>query len=152
MTPAGMDDINPYPLSGRVTAPPPGVRLAINRWERGRKVVNPELGGATPLSKWLWITEVKVWLKRRQEVTGQRWLTGRPQRGNGSRPHTRVYKVSTRKEPGVQYHPKVTENGHTERSNLSVALRTCSEQEPTASGRWGGWLKKQMPWVMPRIG
>jgi len=51
------------------------------------------------------------------------------------------------------------ENGHTERSNLSVALRIIleladrvPEQAPTVSDRWGGWLKKQMPWVMPRIG
>jgi hypothetical protein len=28
----------------------------------------------------------------------------------------------------------------------------ATEQAPTASDRQGGWLKKQTPWVMPRIG
>ena len=59
-------------------APPPGVRLAINCQERGGKTANPEPDGAMPLSRWLWVTEVKVWLKRRQEATGLRWLIGRP--------------------------------------------------------------------------
>jgi hypothetical protein len=59
-------NINPYPPGGRVTAPPPGVRLAIHRWKRGGKAVNPEPDGAIPSSKWLWLTKVKVWLKRRQ--------------------------------------------------------------------------------------
>ena len=72
--------INSCPLGGRVKAPPPGVRLAIKRRERGGKTVNRESDEATPLSKWLRATKVKIWLKRRQEVTGQRWLIGRPKR------------------------------------------------------------------------
>jgi len=46
---------------------PPGVRMVINRQKRGGKAVNSEPDGTTPLSKWLWVTKVKVWLKRRQE-------------------------------------------------------------------------------------
>jgi hypothetical protein len=42
--------INPYTPGGRVTAPRPGVRLAINRWERGGKAVNPEPDGATEIA------------------------------------------------------------------------------------------------------
>ena len=45
------------------------------------------------------------------------------------------YAVSTRKEPGVQYQPTVTENEHTERSNLPTALgsiRVGNQPEATA--------------------
>ena len=40
---------------------------------------------------------------------------------------TRLCVVSTRMGPGVKYHPTATENRHTERSNLPVALGKCPE-------------------------
>ena len=58
---------------------------------------------------------------------------------------------------GVKYRPKVTENGHAERGNPPTAL-TFPYQGLKVSRRpgrklWrGGWLKKQRPEVMLRIG
>ena len=51
----------------------------------------------------------------------------------------------------AQDRPKVTKNGHSERSNLTVALERKLEQGTTRKRCREGWPKKLMPGVMPRI-
>ena len=56
-----------------------------------------------------------------------------------------------RRRPGVKHRPKVTTNGHSERSNPTVALRRKLEQGTTRKRCREGWPKKQKPGVTPRI-
>ena len=65
MTARFVRNINPYPPGAGVTAPSPGVRLVLDRQKREGKAVRPEPDRTTPPSKWLGLTQVKVWLKRR---------------------------------------------------------------------------------------
>jgi hypothetical protein len=90
---------------------------------------------------------------KRRELEPAKRLTGRPKRGMSPFSHVLSdYVVSARYEGhGVEHRPTVTENGHTERGNPSVALTRQGEQETIRKRRWGGWLKKQRPWVMPGI-
>ena len=55
--------------------------------------------------------------------------------------------VSTQKESGVQYHPTVTQNGHTERDNLLVALAggQHGEEGTTHTPKQAGLPKKPTP-------
>jgi hypothetical protein len=76
---------------------------------------------------------------------------GSAQKGKVSDHVLRIYVVFTQKEPGVKYRSKVTENGHTERDNPSVALKIALSRQPAVSRRGEGWLKKQRPRVMPGI-
>ena len=64
------------------------------------------------------------------------------------------YVVSTRYEGhGVEYHPKVTENGHTEQGNPSDALSgNAGAGDRAASPDGVGYPKKRRPRVMPGIG
>jgi hypothetical protein len=55
------------------------------------------------------------------------------------------------RRPGAKHHPKVTQNGHSERSNPTVALRRKLEQGTTRKRCREGWPKKRMPGVMSRI-
>jgi hypothetical protein len=64
---------------------------------------------------------------------------------------TRLCVVSTRREPGVKYHPTATENRHTERSNLPVALGQALSRQPAASSRRAGCPKKPRPRVTAGI-
>ena len=53
--------------------------------------------------------------------------------------------VSTRMEPGVKHRPKVTQNGHTERGNPSVALQsTGAGNHPQAP--MGGMAQEANAW------
>ncbi len=55
------------------------------------------------------------------------------------------------RRPGAKHHPKATQNGHSERSNPTVALRLCRSRRPGRKRCREGWPKKLMPGVMPRI-
>jgi hypothetical protein len=59
---------------------------------------------------------------------------GRPQKGEGLRviQYNGVW-YPLRRRPGVKHRPKVTQNGHSERGNPSVALRQRRSREPPAS-------------------
>ena len=83
---------------------------------------------------------------KRRELEPAKRLIGRPKQGNVStRPRSIAgCVVSTRYEGrGVQCRPKVTENGHTERSNPSTALPTMGAggQAACPDGRDGSRSK-----------
>jgi hypothetical protein len=112
----------PTPEVNRETASPLGVRLGINRQERGEKPLNCEPSAVTSASRWLRITQVKVWLKRRKRKAAYVGYWLRP-KGQG----LKVKQLSdcltfTLRRPGVKHHPTVTTNGHAERSNPDAVL------------------------------
>jgi hypothetical protein len=143
--------INPYPLGGRVTAPPPGVRLAINRWERVGKAVNPEPDGATPSSKWLRLTKVKIWLKRRQVHPANAGYFQAGPNGKGSRPWTQgthgIHSKGTRRKVPAYGHEQMgTRNGVTYLWLSELSPKTSraqlSRRQPYATDRQDGSRSK----------
>ena len=126
--------VNSYPPGGGERALPYGGRLAINpsaslragvQGVKGNKLL-AESGDAS--SGWLWSGFSTKARKRRELEPAERLIAqkadGRPKRETSPFGHIVCgYVVSTRYEGrGVQCRPKVTENGHTERSNPSTAL------------------------------
>jgi hypothetical protein len=99
-------------------------------WEcKGRKGISPEPDGVTVPSRWLWIAKAKMRIQAPLFVTCLRWLKvtypkgkRQAQKGKISDYAVEGCIVSIRKESGVEHHPKVTQNGYTERGNPSTAL------------------------------
>ena len=131
------------------------LRREILRQAQDRLVINPSASSGPSArverrhlrakrshtsSKWLWIAKAKVRMYASSWRTGLRWLTPAASRhrpapkGEGLRAiqSIRVW-YPPRTGPGVKHRPKVTQNGHSERSNLTVALRHCRSREPPAS-------------------
>ncbi len=145
-------NINPYLPGGWGRALPYGGRLVIKR--RSARVERRHLRAkrSHTSSRWLWIAKAKVCLYASSWTTGLRWPTSATSRhrpapkGEGLRavhiPRCMVFtrKETRRKAPflrqaqgRLQDRPKVTQNGHSERSNLAVALRHCRSREPPVS-------------------
>ena len=145
--------INPYPLGGRVTAPPPGVRLAIKRWKRGGKAVNPEPDGATPSSTWLRLTKVKVWLKRRQVHPANAGYSQAGPKGKGSRPCTQgthgIHSKGTRRKvPAYGHELMGIRNGVTylwlSELGPKISRTQLSRRQPYATDRQDGSRSKSL--------
>ena len=120
--PTGRLVINPSASSG------PGARVERRQLRARRSYTS---------SRWLWIAKAKVRMYASSWTTGLRWLTSAASRhrpapkGEGLRaihiPRCMVFtrKETRRKAPFLrqaQDRPKVTQNGHSERSNLTVDL------------------------------
>jgi len=80
-------------------------------------------------SRWLWSGCSTKARRRRELEPAKTAVTRRPKRETSPFGHVVAgYVVSTRcVGRGVQCRPTVTGNGHTERSNLLMALRACPE-------------------------
>jgi hypothetical protein len=120
-----------------VRAPPPGVRLVINRQKRGRKASTPsqtephvEQVATDSESKGAYVRVVMETLPTLARISlpkGRR----QAQKGRALGPYnTLVYGIHPAESPAQSTRPKVTQNGHTERWNPSVALRLSRSRRP----------------------
>ena len=87
-------------------------------------------------SKWWSDSPFPLRLRSGQAVmqTLPNWLIGKTQKGTASGYTVHWCVVTTRMRPGVKHYPKVTTNGHSERSNPSKALSSGEQAtRPNAS-------------------
>ena len=93
-------------------------------------------------------------MKRRELEPAKAAVKRRPKREMSPFDHVLMRYVVTARYVGhgVEYHPKVTENGHTEQGNPSGALSgDAGAGDRAASPDGVGYPKKRRPRVMPGI-
>jgi len=135
-----VQNINPCLSGGWERALPYGGRTVIKRRSARAERRHLRAKRSHTSSRWLWIAKAKVCMYASSWRTGLRWLTSAASRhrpapkGEGLRAiqSTRVW-YPLRTGPGVKHRPKVTQNGHSERNNPTVALRQSRSREPPAS-------------------
>ena len=93
----------------------------------------------TAPSQWLWI-ECSTKIRKRRQLQPAQWLNGRPKRDlSPFDPVLEGHRVITRcAGHGVEYHPNVTPNGHTGRSNPSWLSRRPDERREVSARCWTG--------------